>query len=496
MSELTSESLPFSVQRQQALLGHCIFNDRVYGQVGHLLQPNWFSGDFNQALFQALQSWHKATGRHPTPDELWEAKDFSGYDPAKKLKLNGHRGLLLASIGNYGADVLLAEVGAWMKARLLQSTLPKVIQAYKNEKIDESVSIINGMVNQYFKLNVNGRPEATFEGYGSELLSQNENSALNGCSFGLKLMDDILDSSGAGRPLAPGDMTILLAPSNIGKTSSLITTAVHNILLGKSVLYVAHEGTIADLKDKFMRCLTGLTRAEQVERYKTSEGAAQMAVAEAIFANQWTFVPFFEPGATVEDVSAVIEQYQEKRKSTTGSGYDLLIDDYPAKLTTKTAAGGHLQFRHIQEAVYNYFVQLGLKHEFHVLVALQTNREASKKNRKSGAYGAGDALVTLEDAAEAWGPICSAATVISLNRDPTDAENEVVSLLLCKSRSSETGVVVVANSDYTRARVFSNDLGSYWYRGEFGLGKNKKAVMKAFCGKLVPAEKIKLYTKF
>ena len=492
MSELSSDTLPFSPQRQQAFLGHCVYNQKVYGQVGHLLTPSWFAGEFNQAILQALQDWHKTYSRHPTVDELFDSKEFSGYDPAKRLKLMAQKGLLLNATSLYGADALLAEVGAWQKARLLQTTLPKVIRCYRDEKVDEAVTVINKMVAEYFKLNVHGRAEATFEDFGPELLAQQDKTINTGCSFGLKLLDDTLDDSGSGNSLLPGDMTILLAATNRGKSSNLVTTAAHNLKQGKSVLFVFHEGRIMEMKEKVMRCFCNKTKQELIQAYSTPEGTEVMKAVEDYLAKFLTLLPAFDAGLNIEDVAATIEQYQEKRIATTGRGYDLLIDDYPARLTTKQAANGNLQMRHIVGIVYNYLMQLGLKHEFHVLVAIQTNRTGSAQARKTGASKMAEALINLEDVAEAWDPITAAANVISLNRNGEDEENNIVSFLLCKSRSSETGVVFVAKSDYSRCRVFSNDMPSYSYRGDFCLGSKKKDLFTTFNGQMVPAKNIKV----
>jgi hypothetical protein len=94
--------------------------------------------------------------------------------------------------------------------------------------------------------------------------------------------------------------------------------------------------------------------------------------------------------------------------------------------------------------VYNYFSQIALEHNCHVLTAIQTNREGSKVNRKVG-KGAESRFLTMEDVMESWGPMTTATNVISINRPPEAQARHVTGFCICKSRSSEVGVVFLAD---------------------------------------------------
>jgi hypothetical protein len=165
----------------------------------------------------------------------------------------------------------------------------------------------------------------------------------------------------------------------------------------------------------------------------------------------------------VEDVEPLIRRKQEDLAArNNGKGYDLLVCDYPAKLTTKLANGGHMSKRNVDEIVYGYFVQLALEYGFHNLLAIQTNREGSKVNK-----GQKDEhrLLVMEDVHESYGVMQEATNVITLNRDPVAKARQHMTFHIDKSRSSETGFAVVARTDFGRARTHHNDLGAIWYRG-------------------------------
>jgi hypothetical protein len=164
----------------------------------------------------------------------------------------------------------------------------------------------------------------------------------------------------------------------------------------------------------------------------------------------------------VEEVEPLIRRKQEDLMAKTGKGYDLLVCDYPAKLTTRLAQNGHMSKRNVDEIVYGYFVQLALEYGFHSLLAIQTNREGSKVNK-----GQKDEhrLLVMEDVHESYGVMQEATNVITLNRDPVAKARQHMTFHIDKSRSSETGFAVVARTDFARARTHHADLGAIWYRG-------------------------------
>jgi len=293
-----------------------------------------------------------------------------------------------------------------------------------------------------------------------------------------------------------GDHLYLLGDFTVThNTSCLVTTAVANIAQGKSVLFITHEGTEDELQDKIMRCLTNMTTPEILRAYKDPEKMSIMAAYQDMLGKHLTFVPMNRPGLTSEEVISVINKFQDNRRLATGRGYDLLIDDYPANLQTQSGSKGHMELRHIQAIVYNQFLQLGIQHKMAVLVAVQTNREGSKINRRHGNQKNETRLLVMEDVSEAFGVMHPAAIVITLNRTDEDAANNFLTFLMCKSRSSATGWAVTCKTDYDRCTTHSNTLGSFSYRGSTSISHKAVEAFRDFKGGIVPPEKIRFFEK-
>ena len=487
---IDTSSLPFSLDKQKAVLGHALYDERFFGTIIGRVEAEWFSEPLVSRVYDALKRWYKKWGKQATVSELIDSEWIGGkLAPQEIHQIKGLMSVVKTSRETYSPTPLLAEMEVWVKTRLIQLALPKAANNFNKRDIEASVLVLNSMVKEFHEIRFMEDGESTFDKFGQDLIRENIEKS-HAMTFGLMAMDRLLDPYGSGGSMLPGDMTVILAPTNVGKTSVMVTTACHNLLQGKSVLFISHEGRPDEIKSKFMRCLTGMTPPELLRAYTDPNMAEWLRAREELFRRYLVYVPMNKPGQTVEEVAAAIERYQDRRRLSTGKGFDLLIDDYPAKLTTSTAKEGNLQLRHIQEIVYNQFVQMGLHHKFHVLVAIQTNREGSKVNRKMGAFKNETRLLHMEDVMETWGAMTAAATVISINRTAQDAELKKLTFLVCKSRSGETGWALVCNTDYDRCRTHSNDLGCFWYRGEDGLGERSNAMMQAHLNQAVPSEKV------
>lgn len=493
--KIDAMTLPFSEEKQRAVLGWALYDERFYLSVITRVMPEWFVEENIRVVYKHLKTYYKEYKSRPSVQAILESTDIMKLDNAKRNQVRALLAYVESSRKTYEAPPLLKEMSVWMQARTIQLALPKAAAEFNKEKFDASVTVMNQMVKDYRNANFIAQEEETFENYRAELeaLKIEHKTAM---TFGLTAVDRLLLPSGEGLQggLLPGDMTILLAPTNVGKTTTMITTIIHNVLMGKSVLFITHEGTPKDIKGKLARCFCSMTTGELMNGYNVAHQLAVLERMEMFFKRFLTYIPYNRPGMTVEEAVALIDRYQEKRIAETGRGYDMIVDDYPAKLSTESAKGGHFQLRHIQEEVYNQFVQVGLQYKeypAHVLCAIQTNRDGSTVNRRIKAAKHETRLLHMEDVMEAWGPMTAATNVISLNRSDEDAALNKMTFLLCKSRSSDIGWAVTANTDYSRARTHANDLGAFWYRSSDSLGQKTAEMMSAYLNREVPSDKVR-----
>lgn len=482
--------LPFNASRQNAFLGYLITDKSKYHQIKDKIKKSWFEESWTGEAFEIYRKWSEKHDPHnekiPSFEEVTSSNDFMCLDQAKQLRLRGSISSAIAAKATFDWDSILSELTSWLKCRIYLENVTKSTELFNGRKFNEAFGILEKSVQQYQNIQFFNDESADFLDW-REHFESSEKERQNALTTGLTIMDQQIDPACKKGCLLPGDTTLFIASSGVGKTTAMITLAVSNMFQGKSVLFITHEDRKKNIMDKMWCNVTKKTKPELLSLYKTEEMAFKSA---AYFLNdRMTYLHIIDPEQmTVENVASVIEKKQAERILKEGKGYDLLVIDYPSKLQAQQSNKVHMQFRQVEHYVYNYFVQLALKHNFHAVLAIQTNREASKNNKHQGKYGTQNRLIMSEDVSEAWGPITVATNVISINRN--DTYGEKVIFHICKTRSNITGISILAKSDYGRAISHSDNLGGLWYKGNTSIAAITPELLNQYLNQSLPEEKV------
>lgn len=485
-----ADELPFNANRQQAFFGHIISNKAYYQQVKSKVQKRWFKDPLVGESYSLWLKWSEINDKHneklPSVEEIFSSPEFIVLAPEKQNKIRGTIMSCVSAKSTFDWDAIVNELTNWLKCRIYLENVTKSTELFNSKKFNEAFQILETSVRQYSDVKFFPDETVDFLDWKTHF-QKSEMERQNGLTTGLTILDQQIDPTCIKGCLLPGDTTILLAPTNVGKTTAMITMAIANCFLSKDVLFITHEGRPGDILDKLWCNATGRTKAELLSLYRTDEDLFKGT--SYFFKKHLEYMAINDPDQMmVENVARIIERKQQERIQKTGKGFDLLVVDYPAKLQSELSNKVQMQFRQLEHYIYNYFVQLALKHDFHALLAIQTNREASRNNRHQGKHGTQNRLVVLEDVSESWGPITVATNVISINRN--DAYGDRIIFHICKTRSSMTGISVLAKSDYARAKTHSNALGGLWYKGDSSVATITTALLEQYLGKDLPDQEV------
>jgi hypothetical protein len=527
-----SEQLPFSPKRQDAILGHLLSNERFFKQCKDRVKKEWFMDPWASKVWQAKLNFYTKYGRYSTLAELNDCDDvrLSSQGDANKMRVKIAEAINLTE--HYGLEPLVSEMTVWLHSRLFADGAAQSTSLYNAGKFAEAFSYMKERISDIEKTTFEEDEAYDFDNFIAHF-ARRELETQGALSFGIDTIDGLLLPMGTRfrhigtgesiKPgewekldpatreqyqkttgsLLPGDTTVLLAPTNIGKTTTMITVAAANVRQFKHVLLITHEGVDDDIAEKMQCSMLNLNRAQLYDLVKTEEGRQLLSSCAAVLKKYFKYLPMSKAGLCVEAVAAKIRRVQEERielrrpeiqaaRLRAGKGvsdgelepgFDLVIDDYPAKLWSENVVYGQFQKRNLDEYVYNYFVQLALEYKFHCLLAIQSNRSGAKINR--GEKGAEDRLLTPEDVSESYGPMQIATNVITINRDPWCEANGYVIYFIGKSRSSERGWAIVCKSDYKNCITHSNSLGSTYYRGDVPLGLQTETLFLQNRGKKI-----------
>jgi hypothetical protein len=442
------DPLAFSDAKQNALLGHAIHDRLFFLQVRPYLEPNWFTSPGNQKLWALLQRFYESTGRYPhSAEELLSCKDFQAEDEHNRSLMSAAYLKARGLIGSFGVELLTKEFSLWAQAILFEKSIKECSTAYNQKRPEDAIALFREGYKRLQKADFMDMKAESWDlqNFHDQQKLDNE----NGMTFGLPQLDRVLNPSAPEGALLRGDTTIIMAPINVGKTTAMLTVVAHNIARGKNVLLLTHEGRSDDLKFKILCCLLQVTKEEFFRLYLVPTWRQLAEYWSDIIRTHLTYIVMNSAFTTVNAVEAVVRRQQELRKlaDPEGHGYDLLVDDYPAKLWTEGMLKGDTPRRINDEQVYGCFVSMALDYGFHAVLAVQTNREGSKINRGQTA----PRLLTMEDVMESWGVMAVATNVLTLNCSPYDRQRNRVTWYLCKSRSSEVDWAFTCKSDPSRS---------------------------------------------
>ena len=444
-------SLPFDEAKQEAIVGHALVDQKFFLQLRSRIPARWFVDPRVSEVYTRLDKFYQEYGRYPLSLEEVRTQ-FSVYDQGERAKFHATLALCVSQAERIGLDVIRKELTGWMRAGKMADLIHKATQFYNGEEVGKAHSWAAQKIEEIRQCSFDEDAAVSFEDPAS-FLAQTELDREHALTTGIPAFDQALLEGATDGGMLRGDMTVVLAPKNVGKTCTLITVAVQNVWRRKDVLFITHEGRPQDIKLKLLCSSIGVSVPELLGLYKTPEGLDKIRLHSALLGTYLTYIPFNAAGGMyVEDVVDLIKTRQMDLRARKGKGFDLVVDDYPMKLTSKL--GKNLgEHRHIQTYVYDQFVQIALQEKTHALVAAQTNRDGSRANRAS------DRFLTDEDVAECFGIMMIATSVITLNRSDEDMAHNRITFYVSKSRASETGIAITCRSDFRCARTHHASLG-------------------------------------
>jgi hypothetical protein len=353
-------------------MGHLLLDREFASGAGSRVEPEWFGAETGLVKTRQLQvKFRSEFGRLPTIDEVREGPGMRSEEPAIRQLVADTIVAAKQAAVRFPADALSEEIRHWHKGLLYRAGVYRSAELYRGGRADEAFAEMERMIE---RLREADRDKDHRHRWGNfrQMLAAREAEYSDALTLGNPLLDKRLMPESDSGSLIRGQTTIILSGTNRGKSRFLTTVVKENFLRRKRILWITHEDPEVDVSMNMWCSVLRLNRAEVMKLWKDPQGAALMdrlseQLEELV---EFAFMP--PTGLAVEDVVDSIRRRQAESIATTGQGFDLLVDDYPKKLTARKAQG---DFRHVLTYVYEQFVGLALEYGMHALLAYQTNRE-------------------------------------------------------------------------------------------------------------------------
>lgn len=442
-----------------AIVGYCMTDLQFLRNCSKNLTKSHIDHPIIADVYDYITTHFKSHETAPTIAEV-ESHLFSKYPDKNtydKYRMVVHEGVQKKE--NFNKRVLTEKISGWLKVVTLKKGISQSAHWFNKNNYEQSEREISSLI---VKLR-----DASFEDDNrANLLNIEDRLAKlalqkgEACTLGNADLDDaVLEGSKITGPefvandlktqttgsLLPGEISMILGPSNAGKTTFLTTVTVSNVAMGKKVAYVSHEEGEDKMAIKFFQSFTEMTGEDMSfpnsERFQTAKKAWNTMSSTGLFLYDW-----IKPGKMFcEDVISMIENANEKEKINTGRGFDLVIVDYPAKTKSREFKGKDDWSE--KEYIYEQYRLLARKHGFHCIAPVQTNREGFRSNKD------GSAMIDMDNAASGFGIMTLADIVISINRSYHDVAMFVVKLFIAKSRQGPNKKTFISETRYDLGRT-------------------------------------------
>jgi replicative DNA helicase len=486
-----ADGLPFEPKQQDALLGYILKNPSFFLQVKDRVRGTWFLDGWSAKAYEAYCKFYSKYAHTPASDEEflgWD--DVMTLDPLERAKVRNTILRARSETSNYSLDVLREGLTGWLQARVYHQYVTESAALFNNRKFGAAKGLLAKAVQELQNISFDGAPPADYSDPRA-LVSQILADSSNALTLGHPLLDRTINPDCSKGSLLLGDTTVLMSPTNIGKTTAMVSAIAANLMDNQPVLFVHHEGRLADIMEKLWINMLDVNKATFRKLAMSNDPAVEqtMRMISKLLTKNLIHIDMQRPGLTVEEVVSTVRNHNERMKNERGHGIRLFVNDYPALLNTEQSSNVRMERRQKDAYVYRYLVDYAGNEKMHGLFAVQTNREGSKVNRRVGEHRNKRQLITLEYVQEAYEITNSATNLITLNRSPQDALQEVVTFLICKSRSSETNVGVACRSNYRHGRTHHPSLPATIFRGTEGVD-HLDSLLVEYAGREIPADRM------
>ena len=404
----------------KALMTDANFMSRIIDNI----QPDLFSrSSYNEVAKFYKDFWNKFAKLPSTAELKLYSADNGFITNLKDVYEDVHQ----VNVQDLDRDILYSNAESFVKEKLAMNTLSSIVDKLQNGAIDPAVVVdkFTKIAGISFLFDKGYNIYSDVERYISSL-KQNKNRLPTGFSE--------IDKNINGGVLGDGKcLSVVTAPTNMGKSIMLGNIAVNAAKLGKNVLIISLEMSEEVYASRVYAALYDLPI--------NSLPLMGNELREKIKENQYgdVVIKEFPPATmTVDQIDSYIDSLYKS-----GHTFDLVCIDYLTLLHAPGAdnsnEAGKQVTRKLRALTYKYNIPFW--------TACQINRDGMKENTPE-----------LQHIAESIAIASEADLIVSLHQQPEDKEMNIMRLSFLKSRLGPNGFTInlYFNQPYLRFESMEN----------------------------------------
>lgn len=372
------------------------------------LIPSFFSIKSYNIVYDFYKNFWNNHSKLPSLDEIKLFATDNSFLEAFKIVYNDTNSIELSSVDN---ELFYSNVEKFLKEKLALNTLNEVIDNINKKDIDPSL-----IVNKFEKIaGISLLFEKGYDLYKDvDRFVQSCKETSNKLPTGFSEIDKAIN----GGVLSDGKcLSIVTAPTNVGKSIMLANIGVNAAKQGKNVLIISLEMSEEVYASRIYSALYDLPinsinfMGEELKKEIEAHSYGNVIIKE------------FPPATmTVDQIDGYIDELYKA-----GNKFDLICIDY----LTLIAAPGADNSNEAGKIVTRKLRALTYKYKLPIWTACQINRE-----------GMGEKTSELRHIAESIAIAAEADLIISLNQQPEDKDMNIMRVTFLKSRLGAKGFTI------------------------------------------------------
>lgn len=239
-----SETLPFEQKQQDAILGYALNDRNFLLQIKDRIKAGWFVDGWTGKAFEFYVKFFENFGHEPkSDDELFLFEPVFVMSGMEKQKLKATFIRARNETNNYSLDVLRGSLTGWLKSRIYHQHVSHSATLFNNRKFTQANTVLEQAVKELQEVAFEGTAPVDWSNPQS-LVAEMDLAFGDALTLGHPVLDRILNPDNSGRgSLLPGDATVFLAPTNVGKCLHPDT----EVILHNGTVRTAKEIVVGDL---------------------------------------------------------------------------------------------------------------------------------------------------------------------------------------------------------------------------------------------------------
>jgi len=412
----------FDIDMQQKILSVMVQDRLFLAQSVELVKPAYFDSEVLVDLVRLTEEYFREFNDAPTPLALAQlTKDYlktvKRKNPVKYFDMI--EDVFADSLPE--KDFIAKQVREFVKAHEVRNALAECADLWQDRKYDKmqailqkafSVTEFKREVYRYFdEKNVRERyaPDTDIR-----------------IPTGFPDFDNKI-----GGGLGPGELGVILAPTNVGKSIWLTLFGANALRLRKKVLHITLEMSKKKVALRYDRNLTGKTKA--ILQTGSEELAKSLVTLQNAYHCDLVIEKFPTKGLSVAELRAYLAFLKLENFVP-----ELLLVDYASIMKPSSRQDKHIQIEEIVEDLRGLGDELGIP----IWTAAQTKQSAVNKKH-----------VSIEDLGEAYAQAKIADVIAALCQTKSEAEEDLTRLFLAKNRDDKKYQTLLYSTIYDIMRV-------------------------------------------